>query len=84
MVECDLAKVEVAGSNPVSRSRFHPRYNRRKYNQVSFAAHRLCAGGLYYTLESWIVGCDCRRGASGFGMRQSFEFGESDTAGGRC
>ena len=22
MVECDLAKVEVAGSNPVSRSRF--------------------------------------------------------------
>jgi hypothetical protein len=22
-VECDLAKVEVAGSNPVSRSRFH-------------------------------------------------------------
>ena len=24
MVECDLAKVEVAGSNPVSRSRFLP------------------------------------------------------------
>ena len=24
MVECDLAKVEVAGSNPVSRSRFRP------------------------------------------------------------
>jgi hypothetical protein len=23
VVECDLAKVEVAGSNPVSRSRFH-------------------------------------------------------------
>ena len=23
MVECDLAKVEVAGSNPVSRSRFY-------------------------------------------------------------
>ena len=25
MVECDLAKVEVAGSNPVSRSNFLPR-----------------------------------------------------------
>ncbi len=25
MVECDLAKVEVAGSNPVSRSRFSRR-----------------------------------------------------------
>ena len=25
MVECDLAKVEVAGSNPVSRSTFPPR-----------------------------------------------------------
>jgi hypothetical protein len=24
VVECDLAKVEVAGSNPVSRSRFAP------------------------------------------------------------
>jgi hypothetical protein len=24
VVECDLAKVEVAGSNPVSRSRFSP------------------------------------------------------------
>src|SRR5579863_9905434 len=24
LVECDLAKVEVAGSNPVSRSRFPP------------------------------------------------------------
>ena len=23
VVECDLAKVEVAGSNPVSRSNFH-------------------------------------------------------------
>ena len=31
MVECDLAKVEVAGSNPVSRSNFlpltHPAHN---------------------------------------------------------
>ena len=25
MVECDLAKVEVAGSNPVSRSNFRAR-----------------------------------------------------------
>jgi hypothetical protein len=24
VVECDLAKVEVAGSNPVSRSNFRP------------------------------------------------------------
>ena len=24
LVECDLAKVDVAGSNPVSRSIFHP------------------------------------------------------------
>ncbi len=24
VVECDLAKVEVAGSNPVSRSNLHP------------------------------------------------------------
>jgi hypothetical protein len=53
VVECDLAKVEVAGSNPVSRSRFHPRANRRKYNQVSFAAHRLCAAG---STMRWKVG----------------------------
>jgi hypothetical protein len=28
LVECDLAKVDVAGSNPVSRSKFEPASNR--------------------------------------------------------
>jgi hypothetical protein len=28
LVECDLAKVDVAGSNPVSRSKFYPALNR--------------------------------------------------------
>jgi hypothetical protein len=28
LVECDLAKVDVAGSNPVSRSKFCPVLNR--------------------------------------------------------
>ena len=29
MVECDLAKVEVAGSNPVSRSNFCPEFRQK-------------------------------------------------------
>ena len=29
VVECDLAKVEVAGSNPVSRSNFRPEFRRK-------------------------------------------------------
>jgi hypothetical protein len=41
VVECDLAKVEVAGSNPVSRSSFHSQCNQRL-----FAAHRFGQEGV--------------------------------------
>ena len=42
MVECDLAKVEVAGSTPVSRSIFLPRSTRRltKFRMVFFVFFR--------------------------------------------
>jgi hypothetical protein len=41
VVECDLAKVEVAGSNPVSRSRF---YESKRYLPLmtSFAMVASC------------------------------------------
>ena len=35
MVECDLAKVEVAGSNPVSRSQ-HVERRKEKVNPLTF------------------------------------------------
>lgn len=43
MVECDLAKVEVAGSNPVSRSR-----SQRRGTQVvrERSAKPLCVGSI--------------------------------------
>ena len=57
MVECDLAKVEVAGSNPVSRSNFDPggfapadlptrSLARPPFARVArFARERVCAVG---------------------------------------
>ena len=38
MVECDLAKVEVAGSNPVSRSNFSPDSERKIVRRSGEAA----------------------------------------------
>ena len=42
MVECDLAKVEVAGSNPVSRSRFPPQPT---LSSFALPASRVCFFG---------------------------------------
>ena len=36
MVECDLAKVEVAGSNPVSRSKFYSAWGWQRYGPDFF------------------------------------------------
>ena len=38
MVECNLAKVEVAGSNPVSRSKKIRFLSERRHSQVAKAA----------------------------------------------
>ena len=47
-VECDLAKVEVAGSNPVSRSSFHPKVLhprcRRGFSVFGFPGARYPSG----------------------------------------
>jgi hypothetical protein len=46
VVECDLAKVEVAGSNPVSRSRIP--LSRVRLGAAFFALARgLCLDGLF-------------------------------------
>jgi hypothetical protein len=49
VVECDLAKVEVAGSNPVSRSRF-----RKSPSGALFLLWE--AVDLYRSLASFLVG----------------------------
>jgi hypothetical protein len=52
VVECDLAKVEVAGSNPVSRSRF-----RKSPSGALFLLWEVKpAVDLYRSLASFLVG----------------------------
>jgi hypothetical protein len=53
VVECDLAKVEVAGSNPVSRSNFFPMLN------LSDRSTR-CPSTVAQDTPSIVEGC-CRR-----------------------
>ena len=61
MVECDLAKVEVAGSNPVSRSRLFRACSRR---WIYLAA----------TLTLWAQP-RCRRSKVGMGRSREMGFG---------
>ena len=45
VVECDLAKVEVAGSNPVSRSNLRPGFNAEVVPPNRAARRRTCRFG---------------------------------------
>ena len=57
LVECDLAKVDVAGSNPVSRSKTAFIYSLKPHNRVpradSFVPH-LDGWDFSNTMKNWV------------------------------
>ena len=53
VVECDLAKVEVAGSNPVSRSRYFPLPERGFYEETFLFSCGSSPCGNDYTVCLW-------------------------------
>ena len=57
MVECDLAKVEVAGSNPVSRSSLRSFCRRR----LSTVARRMLTRAKVDYSEAWSFGWEAKR-----------------------